>query len=426
MPWEQHGGGYRKKDQKQGGFVKNPKQYEKLKEKYGKERAAAITNSQNVHKRDPLTAGQIKSRKKVQSGIAQTTGALGLGSLAAFGASKLPGSKLASKVPKLQKLNRSTGAGKLKPSKQGEAFKTRATNTALGLSTAGAGIGGAGSFNFARYTKSEADKGKRKPVAKNYEPEIRDFPIGGEVGHRLTEEEISKGVGDWKTINQRERTQSRSRKTMRGAATVGSLGAGLATAGLARKGSLKGGIETGKEARKIYGLARSAGGGRGKSSVTAGRYAAHRHAMPDRRVDSMVTGGVGLMAGAAATGAGAKGHHTYQQRKINQRRRSNRQKQLSKSLFDSETSRMKRSEGYKTATDITTGGLMAGAVGAGTAARKKGFLKKVKTGKDAHALKLSGSKQAKAAGALGAGAAAAAAGSRKIKQNRRSSWQSYG
>lgn len=42
MPWTKTKGGY---TTKAGGFVKNPKQYEALKGKYGKARAAAITNA---------------------------------------------------------------------------------------------------------------------------------------------------------------------------------------------------------------------------------------------------------------------------------------------------------------------------------------------------------------------------------------------
>jgi len=42
MPWKKTKGGY---TTAQGGFVKNPKQYEALKAKYGKARAAAITNA---------------------------------------------------------------------------------------------------------------------------------------------------------------------------------------------------------------------------------------------------------------------------------------------------------------------------------------------------------------------------------------------
>jgi hypothetical protein len=49
MPWQKIDGGYRKKGG--GGFVRNPRQYERLRELgMSKERAAAITNSDNVSK----------------------------------------------------------------------------------------------------------------------------------------------------------------------------------------------------------------------------------------------------------------------------------------------------------------------------------------------------------------------------------------
>lgn len=92
-----------------------------------------------------LNEKQIAQRKKVQGKIAQTTGALGLTSLGAFGASKLPSSKTAVKaIPKLKKIN-----------------PRKAENVALGTSTAGAGIGGAGAFNFASYTNAEGKKVKK-------------------------------------------------------------------------------------------------------------------------------------------------------------------------------------------------------------------------------------------------------------------------
>lgn len=45
MPWKKSGSGY---TTSRGGFIKNPKQYEALKAKYGKARAAAITNSKGA------------------------------------------------------------------------------------------------------------------------------------------------------------------------------------------------------------------------------------------------------------------------------------------------------------------------------------------------------------------------------------------
>jgi len=45
VPWKKSGSGY---TTARGGFVKNPKQYEALKAKYGKARAAAITNAKGA------------------------------------------------------------------------------------------------------------------------------------------------------------------------------------------------------------------------------------------------------------------------------------------------------------------------------------------------------------------------------------------
>jgi len=56
MPWAERGRGYTKatkegKPAKQGGFVGNPKQYEKLRSKgWSKEKAAKITNSSTFGK----------------------------------------------------------------------------------------------------------------------------------------------------------------------------------------------------------------------------------------------------------------------------------------------------------------------------------------------------------------------------------------
>lgn len=114
------------------------------------ERAAARAKKQSVGKsHDPLTSTEIKQKKKTQSKVAQTTGALALGGLGAFTASKLPNSTRAVKaVPRLKKIN-----------------QKKAENVALGLSTTSGGIGGVGSFNFAQYTKAEAERGKVRKSA---------------------------------------------------------------------------------------------------------------------------------------------------------------------------------------------------------------------------------------------------------------------
>lgn len=100
-----------------------------------------------------MSDAEIKRRKKLQGHISQTTGALGLTSLAAFTASKTPGAKFMSKTPRLRRIASAVDTKK-------------AENIALGTSTAGAGIGGAGSFNFAAYTNAESRK-RTQPVKKN-------------------------------------------------------------------------------------------------------------------------------------------------------------------------------------------------------------------------------------------------------------------
>lgn len=109
-----------------------------------------------------LTPTQIKRKKTIQGRISQTTGTLGLASLGAFTASKLPKSQRAVKlVPKLKKIN-----------------SRKAETAALGLSTTGAGIGGVGSYNFAAYTKAEGEK----KIKKNVEEVTAMEPVYGEEG----------------------------------------------------------------------------------------------------------------------------------------------------------------------------------------------------------------------------------------------------
>lgn len=101
---------------------------------------------------DPLMSdAEIRRRKKVQGTISRTTGALGLTSLAAFSAARgAKSAKAVKAIPALKKIN-----------------PNKADTLALGSSTAGAGIGGAGSFNFASYTSAESRKrGPRQPVKK--------------------------------------------------------------------------------------------------------------------------------------------------------------------------------------------------------------------------------------------------------------------
>lgn len=111
-----------------------------------------IVEHSGFAKSRPMSDTEIRRRKQAQSRVSQATGALGLTSLGAFAASKVPGSKMMTKTPRLRRIANRVDTKK-------------AENIALGTSTAGAGLGGAGSFNFAAYTGAESKK--KKPVAKS-------------------------------------------------------------------------------------------------------------------------------------------------------------------------------------------------------------------------------------------------------------------
>lgn len=147
---------------------------------------------------------EIRHRKKIQGGIARTTGALGLAGVGAFGAARLGGGgKVALKAQKV-----APALKKINPKK--------ADLAALGASTTAGGIGGAGSFNFASYTSAEARK--RKPVTKSLGVEA---PMAGEVAF----------AKDWKPSTskfdaERSRMQrSQGHEDVGGVATA-ALGAG--------------------------------------------------------------------------------------------------------------------------------------------------------------------------------------------------------
>jgi hypothetical protein len=131
-----------------------------------------------------MSDAEIRRRKKAQGHLSQTTGALGLTSLGAFGASKLPGAKVLTKTPTLRRIGASKTLNRIDPKK--------AKDFALGTSTAGAGIGGAGSFNFAAYTNAESRKrGPNTKVKKSFSP-FEDGFAGTEGSSEVILEEISK------------------------------------------------------------------------------------------------------------------------------------------------------------------------------------------------------------------------------------------
>lgn len=135
-------------------------------------------------------------------------------------------------------------------------------------------------------------------------------------------EEISK-IGEWKTIGQRERTQTRNRKTMRAANAAVGAGAGLVGYAAYKNPKLgQQAMGAAKHAASSFGVGRAAGGIK-QGVQTAGRSLGR--SVNRTPFGGTAAAGAGVIGGAAAVGAGAKGQHTYQQHKINQRRRNNAQ-----------------------------------------------------------------------------------------------------
>jgi hypothetical protein len=140
-------------------------------------------------------------------------------------------------------------------------------------------------------------------------------------------EEVSK-IGEWKTIDQRERSQVRARKTMRMAGAGIGLGAAALTFGHARggTGALKAVGTVTREGLKHPEVST-------KHALQRGAKVAEHRIKTNPGGAGASIGGAGLLAGSAAVGGGAKAGHTYQQHKINERRRARFKKSDSVSAF---------------------------------------------------------------------------------------------
>jgi hypothetical protein len=247
-----------------------------------------------------MSDAEIKRRKKVQGHISQTTSTLGLTGLGLLGA----GAALKKKPGMLRKIPKYSG----RTDNQVKAVGNKIGDQAKNIGVVSGGIGGVGGYNFAAYTNAESRK--RTPVKKNDPFEISKF-------------------GNWKTIDQREQTQRRDRKVMRAAGAGAALGAGVTAAAynsdsksFKRLGS---NLKTADRVNRTMGLK---AGGRLKS---AGKIVSG--AAKAKKTVAAGVGGAALVGTAAAVGAGAKGQHTYQQHKINQRRRQNFKKSSNESAF---------------------------------------------------------------------------------------------
>lgn len=138
---------------------------------------------------------------------------------------------------------------------------------------------------------------------------------------------VSKGIGDWKTIGQREQTQRRDRKVMRRAGAGAGLSAGLAATVVARNpNALKGAERTVKATGNTFKISRKTGMGVKDSAKGAGRSLRSQVTAPGSSGGNAVLAGAAGVGAAGAAGGAAKGQHTYQQHKINSRRRDNAKK----------------------------------------------------------------------------------------------------
>jgi len=210
---------------------------------------------------------EIRHRKKIQGHLSQTTGVLGLSSLGAFAASKAPGAKVLAKTPRLAR-----AASKINPKK--------AEGAALGLSTAGAGIGGAGSFNFAAYTGAESKKRKpAMPVTKRGTTTglTGDVGVYGEIGKK------------WEPSSSKYDSEKSRMKRAQAYEDVGGPATGVLAAGAGGKG-----VQAGKLLRTNR-----------KIKVSARNLPNVRRAMAGRREAAVGHGKAGLALGGAAAATGA-------------------------------------------------------------------------------------------------------------------------
>jgi hypothetical protein len=146
-------------------------------------------------------------------------------------------------------------------------------------------------------------------------------------------EKVSK-AGDWKTIDQRERSQRQNRKHAGTAASLGGLAAtgGAYAAAASPKvqndlGRMKTNAKSGFKFRRSFNAQMGAGTMKGNKATDAAfgvrNALSTTHAGHGKAAAGAVVGGIGVGVGGAAA---AKGVNAYHQKKINERRRANHAK----------------------------------------------------------------------------------------------------
>lgn len=398
-----------------------------------------------------MSDAEIRRRKKIQGAVSVTTATLGLAALGSRGAGAA-----VNRAAKLKKL--SPSAAKLGP-------KLNSASTTL--TTTGAGVGGVGGYNFAAYTNAE---GRKRTVKKFFQKPTKDQVKQGAVtaakttaqvapqmakgrlqtlkpqqqeGPRLMDvvrkhkDEVAK-FGNWKTIDQRERTQRRDRKAMKYSGAAVATGVGLAAgAQRADPSTFRAAQKVAQSASANYKSMRTAGFSRKGAAGNVGRYT--KMAVSGHRGLKMATGGAGIAAAGAAAGLGAAAHHKYNQTRINSRRRSNYAKKVQKTFsedlvfkaFDPERARQQRMDKYSAGASAASGAFATGAALQARAAYGRPVTRGGKTtftglrSKNLAGFK-GGLKQAGIAAGMAAGAAGAAGAAKKIRNSKRGSFTPLG
>ena len=164
------------------------------------------------------------------------------------------------------------------------------------------GAGYSGYRSAQNQTITGRDRGVSKSLIEpSGAPEFLDMP-----GASSLLEPVSK-IGEWKSIDQRERSQARNRKGIRNSNAVAGLGAGVAgtalatTSGQRQAKNVVNGVKNSAKARALRPVSRAAAANpRGAAAV----------------------GGAALAAGALGVGGGLRARNAQHQSKINARRKA--------------------------------------------------------------------------------------------------------
>lgn len=167
----------------------------------------------------PVSTTEIRERKKKQARTSEITGTLGLAALTGTALATRRGQKVLTRGFK--------AAGKKVPERLQATPRPKDLSSSITpILATSAGIGSLGSFNFARYTRAEAEKGRK--VKKSYEPAL-DMGTYGEEG-------IAKNWEPVVNVKSPEQKRARRAGVYETTANVTALGTGAAGVAYAARG----------------------------------------------------------------------------------------------------------------------------------------------------------------------------------------------